>query len=218
MNRILSFKRICCVIFVLIVLGLCGCTDIVQDNDTISEISMIVEQEPDTDPQNQEYTLLRIYYGFCRDDEWHIQPSEEYDLKSIFAPKQTTGYNAAGRSHLVKIGPYLLICVANLSYDDDPETTISCEITDTLGSIVEEPFSEYSTASITNTDGQQYGYVKKEGMSNIYVEHFFRHYYFLILDYAALPDDYVLECKFISTKGTTSKTLTYDDIVRLIEQ
>lgn len=215
MAKKVTGRNLLCIILAVLAVCLSGCAG--QNGDAITDIRMTVQPASPGHPDQEDgTTFLRIYYGICRNGQWQDRPSEQYDLKAIFRSRSAEGYQAAGRSHLVKIGPYLLVCISNYSLDDDPETTVVCTISDTLGTPVQEPFLQYSSTSASNPAGHQYGYLKQEGLGKVQTESFFMHYYFLVLDYENLPEDYVLECRTSTAAETVTQTLTYGDIMQLL--
>lgn len=147
---------------------------------------------------------LQIYYGYYSNGEWHDIPCENYDLKPIIWNYTKRGWKIADASHVVKIGPFLLLAIVH----DRGEK----EVYDNLGTEVLEPFDEYITYNKEHfiVDGDHVTYVyenvhgysffceNREAIINGDVEYYFNENFYkrsyLILDYDSLPDDYVLTC------------------------
>lgn len=169
-------------------------------------------------------TFLQIYYGYYSDNQWHDMPCENYELKGIFNSfHDYTGYDAAGDSHIVKIGPYLLICIKHYSMKA-PQWATFCTIKDTLGSEVSRPFDDYYTKAGRDPNTHGYGYFKEDisslsldGIVNYLARDTFEQYYYVLLDYDTLPNDYELTVTYWEGLGSVYQTLTYDDIASLIE-
>lgn len=179
-------------------------------------------------------TYLQIYYGYQKDGQWYDIPCENYDLKQIFDfTKHGTGFEAAGKSHIVKIGQYLLVCV-QYSSGDYSQADLSCEFIDNLGSKPIQYFEEYYTAPRNLTEltesqkidyGKSYGYLKEnlaaipgDGQPLYIASSAFDLHYYLVLDYASLPKDYELLVIFWHGDSNHYRRLTYNDIVALIEE
>lgn len=174
------------------------------------------------DSQYRNKTLLQVYYGYQTNGQWYDIPCENYDLKGIFDLfHDYTGFEAAGDSHIVKIGPYLVICVQHSSADT-PQWATFCTFHDNLDSQAVQYFSDYYT---TSADTAGYGYFKEDPsfMETGHVVDYsarstFDMYYFLILDYETLPKDYELTVTFWEGLGNDCQTLDYDDIITLLEE
>lgn len=202
----------------------------------ISDIRMtILDREydaPSFETDFQNLSMMQIWYGYNANGIWYDYPSENYDLIGILEFKDCIGWKAALGSHMVKIGPYLLvnICVQNHPQKD-------CKITDTLNSPLQEPFAQYNTYHYYyDEDGQKHTYLddhshgygsiaenpnrrsanSDEIAYNMRCE-FVRRFY-LILDYESIPDDYVLTVSVssVNTDDMEEYTLTTDMIRELL--
>ena len=66
------------------------------------------------------FEFLQICYGYQKDGVWYDIPCENYELVTIFNPidwetkelRIDYGYEAAGKNHIVRIGPYLLVSIS----------------------------------------------------------------------------------------------------------
>ena len=162
-------------------------------------------------------TCVQIYYGYQKDGMWFDMPCENYDLRAIAS--SDTGYDAAEEDHIVKIGPYLLFAFkANAA-----EGEVQIEISDTLDSQALLMFGEYFTRVWHEAQENSYSYLKEDRSSfdnaenvNSMVYADFDQCAYLILDYSAIPDDYVLSVR--KTCGTNVKefTLNYQSIMDLL--
>lgn len=185
-------------------------------------------------------TFLQIYYGYEMDGQWYDIPCENYKLKGIFDLLHTpTGYEAAGESHIVKIGPYLVICVQHNS-GNYPQSKTYCKFKDTLGSKAVQCFSAYYSprkgmdvnpeegftlpTDYDNSDAlPRYGYFKENaatigsGNSKYSASSSFDLYYFLVLEYDSIPKDYKLEVFYFTDGLDYMDILTYEDIIARIE-
>ena len=215
------YRLFACVICIAILLT--GCHEPTEPDTTgeISDIRMYVAPYVDEDTMSSDTTFLRIYYGYYKNGKWFDYPSEHYELKSIFTPKQYSGYDAAFEDHIVKIGPYLLISISDYTFLNNGEL-VPVEITDTLGSEVQQMFSEYYS-SLDN--GQPYGYIKEDrpGSNPFFSDpddfaiNLFGQYYYVVLEYDALPNDYALQYTTLEKGEKITHTLTYEQIKQLIE-
>ena len=215
------------VICISILLAGCYAPPKPDTSGEISDIRMRVVQvvnNPDTgEPfaNDSDTVFLRIYYGYYKNGKWFDYPSEYYELKSIFTSEQYTDYYAAGENHIVKIGPYLLISIVNNSFMMSDEV-VPVEITDTLGSEVQQMFSEYYSSPFS---GSPYGYVKEEwheknaffNNSENFSVNVFGRYYYIVLEYDTLTDDYALQYTTRKKGEMVTQTLTYEQIKQLIE-
>ena len=178
--------------------------------------------EIDVKLQNQTY--LQIYYGYYSNGKWYDIPCENYELKGIFNIfRDDTGFDAAGDSHIVKIGPYLLVCVRHYSMSA-PKWATFCTIKDTIGSESVRPFDDYYTPADREPGTHGFGYFKEDissldsdGHTNYLARDTFDQYYYVVLDYKTLPENYKLTVTYWEGLGSTSQTLTYDEIMALIE-
>lgn len=176
----------------------------------ISDIRMTVvprEYEPPTlfAGNFENISVLQIWYGYCSEGTWYDHPSENYDLLGVYE-NDTDAWKTASGSHLVKIGPHLLI---NISIPSDPD--IVCTISDTLGSEILEPFEKYNTYDsyvddtgkehrFIDTHGFGYGYlcedpaeINNPEISPYLVQAEFHHRYYVILNYDEIADEYELK-------------------------
>lgn len=182
---------------------------------SITDIRMTVSPEHQTD----DITYLRMHYGYYADGKWHDFPYEHYKLKAIFvkstdnqATNSMEGYTAAVHSHIVKIGPFLVVNICDSFFSEDPE---SVRVVDSLGNTATQMFSEYCY-------GAPYGHIVKKprpgdnGPEQITVNKFSTTY-FLTLEYDTLPEDYVLSYLTIDNDKLITQTLTYAEIKQLIE-
>ena len=168
-------------------------------------------------------TFLQIYYGYYSAGQWFDIPCENFELKGIFNMFHNyTGYDAAGESHIVRIGPYLLICIRHYSAET-PRWATHCTIKDTLGSTVSRPFDDYYTQTSRDSTTHGYGYLKEDvsslsldGEVDYVARDAFDQYYYVILDYENLPSDYSLTVTYWEGLGNACQTLTYAEIVELI--
>lgn len=192
----------------------------------ISDVRITVKPRsfylPDSYPSASHFNsreFLQIYYGYCLDGVWYDIPCENYELIGIFDNQNCSGFDAAGGSHVVKIGDYLLICVKmGASLNDEAH----CQITDTLGSAVTEPFTDYYTVSAFFDSDPGYGYFKEaydsfmgDQEQNYAAQDNFGKYYYVVLDYDKLPGDYELYANFYNSTVST-ETLTYNEINSLV--
>lgn len=180
----------------------------------------------------QNISLMQIWYGYYADGIWYDHPSENYNLKGIFEFGNHTEWKASIGSHIAKIGPYLLICIA---LQDDP--LVEYHVSDTMSTEVLYPFAEYVTYHYySDADGNRhfykdthdhgYGYLAEDpsalGDSEkavcIMRCEFPRRYY-LILDFASLPEDYVLTVQQTSSLPDKEEiqTLSYNTIMELLQ-
>lgn len=132
----------------------------------------------------------------------------------------SSGYDAAGDSHIVKIGPYLLVALSANTYE---YYDVYGEVEDTLNSEVQE-ISEYFTP--TNFDyshsGERYVHFRENirtldtddyeySMSNCVNK-----WYFVVLDYDKLPENYELKYTIHEDANGDDRikefVLTYEDI------
>lgn len=219
------YKLAVCFVCISVLLG--GCQSSPNANSSnITDVRMTVvpvELDPsDTESfSDTDITFLRIYYGYYSYGRWHDYPSEYYDLKSIFTSKTYTGYDAAGDDHIVKIGPYLVVFIANYTIGQGSKS-VPVKITDTLGNEALQIFSEYYS-SIYNS--LNYGYIKEEKRTNKLFNNessrtlmnFFGPYYYVILEYDALPENYSLQYTTQENGESVTQVLTYEQIKQLIE-
>ena len=161
--------------------------------------------------ENKDRTYLQIYYGYFADGAWTDLPIENYELVGVFNGDDRTGWLASNRDHMVKIGPYLLICVTLPGFPN-----MECTITDSLGTQYTEPFADYYT-----TD---YGFVsecilptKNENDPLVIQSEGFWPRYYLILDYESLPNDYVVTVDKETPSYHDHYELTMDQIKSFIE-
>ena len=165
-------------------------------------------------------TLLQIQYGYLSGGSWQDIPSENYELKGIFDNEGTTGIYAAQKSHLVQIGPYLLIC--HILYTNAPNS--ECIISDTLGTPVQEPLANFVTAydetgyALLVVDSSSIA----EGEELRYTAYgLFGQYYYLVIPMDDLSEDYALRITdhtwSESYDNTTEYVLTMDEIRSLLD-
>lgn len=130
---------------------------------------------------------------------------------------------AATQSHLVKIGPYILISIMVGAIP-----SAECTISDTLGTEVQEPFVEYYTYYVYMENGEThyymddhthgYGYMAESRESILDGDPLqealtdFPKRYYLLVEYASLPDNYELHVK----THFDEYSLTKADICELI--
>lgn len=169
-------------------------------------------------------TLLQIEYGYQSDGEWFDIPCENYELKGIFENEGTSGKDAVPNSHLVKIGPYLLIC--HVLYSNAPNS--ECIISDSLGTTVQKPFMDYFTPFIKTDDQPGYALLTVDRDSIVDGKELsftaygvFGKYYYLILKIDEIPDDYELRITdhtwSESYNNNTEHVLSMSDILNLVD-
>ena len=175
----------------------------------------------DIDFSNLEFR--QIYYGYCADGIWTDIPCENYELISIFNPKDhqtgelviTRGYEAVEDDHMVKIGPYLLI-----SIDVRMGKNGLLKVKDSIDSEMEVLFMEYDSYNLPD-EKAKFGFIKEnrgsilsggkleyQAVSNLEAR------CVVVLKYDEIPTDYQLW-----TETDTSQMrslLTYDDIQFLL--
>lgn len=241
----LTFKRMVSLVYILIMLLFCGCSLLTVESNIphppeatvlpnfsgeITDIRVQAAGCKDYQLDLSQYhdfkdkTLLQIQYGYFMDGQWYDIPSENYELKGIFSNAGTNGMSAVPKSHLVRIGPYLLIC--HVLHTNAPNS--ECIISDTLGTQVQEPFEYYFTPYIKQDDDPGYALLTidrrsiLEGEELRYVAYgVFGQYYYLMLEIDEIPDDYELHI----TDHTWSENydnvvdyvLTKSDILELID-
>lgn len=187
----------------------------------ITDIRMTVGEEE----ISGDTTLLRVYYGYFADGQWYDYPSEYYTLKSVFPVEFDDGFMNAYSSHIVKIGPYLLACII-VDPVADEKTPCPVRVVDSLENEYPQAFAEYY--SHPGLDAPKYGLVWKnprpdDSKNSTKVEWnemkcgFFSRYYFAVLEYDTLPEDYVLSYLTIDNDKLITQTLTYAEIKQLIE-
>lgn len=152
-----------------------------------------------------EMTYLQIWYEYEVDGQWYRYPSENFDLVGIFGDAGSLDWEAAHKNHMVKIGSKLLICINATNYPD-------CEfqIRDSLDSEILEPFAAYYEP--------QYAYLAENarGIGVRSTDTFWPRYY-LLLDYASLPEHYELEFVYQFDGDVRRYTLTKDAIAELFQ-
>lgn len=204
-------------------------------SSNISDIRMaILDREydaPSFETDFQNLSMMQIWYGYCSDGTWHDFPSENYDLVGILQYEDRTGWEAALGSHMVKIGPYLLV---NICVQSHPQ--IDYTITDTLDSSFQEPFVQYNSYHYYyDEDGNKHSYLddrshgygfiaenpnwsadSEESAYNMRCE--FPRRFYLILDYESIPDDYelTLSVSWKNVDETEEYTLAADMIRELV--
>ena len=150
------------------------------------ECDMFVEKEGEIKRE------VQLYYGYELDGKWYDYPAVNYPLFSL-TDRPEIGFSVISGSHGVKIGPYLLLSVELSSSAEASDYW--WDISDSMGSEFTRMFAEYAEdPDIT------YGMVAEEidwerpnwiG-SDFYVSSSMHVWDVLILEYDALPDDYVL--------------------------
>ena len=158
-------------------------------------------------------TILQILYGYYSDGEWHDVPAENYDYVGIL--NGSSGMGGSSDSHIVKIGPYILVCYEAASMASNFETTI----TDTIGSKVLEPFSEYYTP-YSNYPTSGYGILTVDPNSilngdklEFTARNTFGKFYYVILEIESLPEDYEMLITTTYESGSQKQyMLTMQDI------
>ena len=213
-----------------------GATALPQFSDEISDVRVTTIQRdiniPDgagvdwgIDFANLEFR--QIYYGYCTDGIWTDLPCENYELVSIFNPRDyqtgelviTRGYEAVEDDHMVKIGPYLLISIdARLNKND------LLIVEDSIGSNVDLLFMEYDKYNMPD-EKANYGFIKEErnsilsgwklkfrAISNLEAR------YYLVVKYEEIPIDYQLWTKREPESSQVWSLLTYDDIQFLLSK
>ena len=176
-------------------------------------------------------TVLQIWYGYQSDGQWYDYPSENYELVGLWDDGDNTGWRAAFGSHIGKIGPYLLICVSPPVSDK-----LVCEVTDSLNSPVQEPFADYFTCYVrTAEDGtevhfmdkdkQGYGYIAEDifltedtETPTARLKNTFSKRYYVVLEYDAIPDDYLLDVTYSDGAERIEYSLSKDEIDKLLGQ
>lgn len=183
--------------------------------DTITDVRMTVisrhfEPVAILSDDNDERDYLQIYYGYCDDGVWTDLPCENFDLIGIFNCDGTLGWNAAMYDHIVKMGPYLLVCITAPGFPD-----LTATITDSLDSQVYEPFAKYCTEGYGCVSECILPTKSEDDVAVNYSEVFWPRYY-LLLDYESLPDDYVLNVEKMASSYSDSYELTMEQIRNLI--
>lgn len=182
---------------------------VIQD-EGITDIRMTVVPREYKVPDDLEHLVggegvdvqyLQVYYGYCLDGVWHDYPSENYDLIDITHEAGERGWKLSYHDHMVKIGPYLLISIIIPGYPD-----MTCEVSDSLGSELLNPFMEYVSSG--------YGFVAFDpsGEDSCSSYSFWPRYY-LLLEFDSLPDDYVLTVNTEMSSYTDEYSVTRDEIV-----
>lgn len=199
----------------------------------ITDIRMtILDREyyaPSFEEDFQNLSMMQIWYGYYSDGVWYDLPSENYNLIGILGHEDRTGWRAALGSHMVKIGPYLLI---NICAQIHPVK--ACIISDTLGSQTLEPFAQYNTyyfyydengkkQYFMDSHDHGYGFIAEnptfaenpEDVAYAKSCEFMRRLY-LILDYESISPDYELTVSI--TGGSTQEVyaLTGETIKKLV--
>lgn len=191
---------------------------------TITDIRMnILDREyyvPSFEEDFQNLSMMQIWYGYCSDGTWYDYPSENYDLIGILENEDYTGWRAALGSHMVKIGPYLLISICA---QDHPMK--ECVISDSLGSQPQEPFVQYNTYhyyydengekhSFMDINNHGYGFIAENptyssnSEDTAYAKRCeFMQRFYLILDYESIPANYELMVSI--TGGNTDRKEIY---------
>ena len=184
--------------------------------DVVDEVRMTIKPAG----TKEGISFLRIYYGYRVGGKWYDYPMEYYDLKSIFTSNEYSGFDAADCDHIVKIGQYAVIAL--FSYTPVGESSLGrWEASDTLGSELQNKFIEYSSLPQENIE-----YGLKTSPNKIQDMIFpgsrytspFGYYYYVVLDYDSLPEDYVFSYILQGKQATTTYELTYDQIRRLLEK
>lgn len=175
--------------------------------------------------QLDDYKVMQIYYGFYSDGKWHDYPCENYDLVGISDNFKKQGYEAAGDDHIIKIGNYILIAFSVMGFDD-------VEITDSLGSKVQEVTEYFSVNVTTETSGdthygvsrfgEKFAYLKENALAlgeNGYDYQLlgrFDKWYFIVLNESEVTEDYKLTFNRIDETGKIvqgyTRVLLYEDI------
>ena len=181
----------------------------------------------------QDLSFMQIWYGYYADGQWNDYPSENYELSGILQHNSRQGWKASVGSHLVKIGPYLLICIC---LHDDP--MVEYHLSDTLDSQIQQPFEAYNTClDYYDENGQRhdfmdthetgYGYIAEdpstiagEAQLAYIVRSEFPRRYYVLLDYESIPEDYVLTISQVSSvpEQEESQSLTFDMIQEAISK
>lgn len=174
-----------------------------------------------SNPAFENHTPVQIYYGYKSDDIWYDIPCENYELRGVLGNYSELNYEAAGQSHIVRIGPYLLvsICAFNVSRDEN------CVISDTLGTEVITPLEEYYTPFIvTDTSRPLYSYLKEDrafiGASKSQCQLLapFDRYYFLIVEMDKLTEDYQINITFSNGTDQVEDIIKMDEIRYLLNK
>ena len=169
----------------------------------------------------KDLSMMQIYYGYCMDGRWYDLPCENFDLRGILNNSGERGYDAAGKSNLVKLGPYLLVTISLSSYQTHFERYN--EITDNMQSVVYS-ITEYYTSS--NREffelGGKCGFLKenvRHSNSEDYeyiMYNTFEKWYYVILEYDKIPKNYEMKIVTHTNKNGVDDIdediLTYQDI------
>ncbi len=170
----------------------------------------------------EDINLMQIYYGYYSDGQWFDYPSENYELVGILDNHTKKGYDAAGGSNIVKIGPYLLIAISLPGFDDYPERYNV--VTDTLGSTVSSITAYYTVNDSKNA--QKYGYLK-ENVRKLNTDSYefvayntFNKWYYTVIKYDDLHEGYEMKIVTHTIKGDDDESetfvLTYQDIKKCL--
>ena len=196
-------------------------------NGNISDVRFsVVKREIVNSSKNfKDLSFMQIYYGFCMDGQWHDIPCENYDLRGILNNSGEQGYEAAGGSNIVKIGPYLLVAVSLSAYTNYFDRYN--EITDNIGSQVYS-ITEYYTSSNREhfEQGGKCGYLKENTLVsnsegyNYRLANAFDKWYYVILEYDKIPENYEMKIITHTDKNGVDdideRTLTYQDIQKAL--
>lgn len=120
----------------------------------------------------------------------------------------------------MRIGPYLLISICvNASVDD-----CYAVVSDTMNSTVTPMFEEYFTSQERRPGEPGYGYLKEDlrhyeedGKTDCLMYADFDRYYYLVLDLALIPEDYVLTVQTHHEDRVEEWTLDYETIQSILE-
>lgn len=162
-------------------------------------------------------TCVQIYYGYQMDGEWFDMPCENYDLRAI--RKNASGYEAANREHILRIGPYLLISVG-ANAETGP---VSVELSDTLGTQSFTMFEEYFTRLSHGPQEGSYSLLIEDYRSFDDPEHIeatvvcdFDLYAYMLLEFDSITEDYVLSVKQECGAEIQEWTLDYETMMALL--
>lgn len=172
----------------------------------------------DYEPYNMDTDCiyLQAYYNYIMDGVEYSYPAENYDLISLSG--MSRGFDASYLSHLVQIGPYLLV-----SFDDHSSGS-NFRAVDTLGSELRDFLSIYLSENGLDDETTKLGYYAEDyetfdlpsGTFNYFGNPMDKGLY-MIIPISQLTDSYHLS---YFTKGALvdSCELSGADILRLLNE
>lgn len=163
-------------------------------------------------------TVLQTMYGYCVDGTWTYIPCENYELYGILDDEVDKGFDAAEKSHIVKIGEYLLIAMRVPNYSFDMRIETFADSSDTRIFAIEQ---------FAGRDVGEYVYLKEKGTlvgSKEYDFSSMRPFpkkQYAVVKMSDISDDYRLCVKIFKIENGEEQfvkefVLTYDDIQRVL--